>query len=103
MNTPPPGDSRLYLPDHEGWHAEIKRDWESEFCFTANPGENFFHSLLNGEVYLQRGNEKYCLNCATRMGILTHERGFWQRSAGSTENSIPSNIAENDTYDIETG
>lgn len=91
-------DSRLYLPDPEGWEADVKRDWENEYCFSANPGEEFFHQLLNGELYLQRGDEKYCLNCAIRMGILTNDRGHWQKSEGSTEGSIKSSVDQNDVY-----
>lgn len=82
------GDVRLYVPEHEGWSVHIKSDWENEFCFTANPGENFFHSLLNGELYLKRGNEKFCLNCAVRQGFLTFDRGYWQKSASSIENQV---------------
>lgn len=81
-------DVRLYLPDHEGWEADIKRDWENEYCFSANPGEDYFHQLLNGEIYLRRGNEKYCLNCAVRMGMATFNRGFWQKSASSIDNAV---------------
>jgi|CXWL01.1.fsa_nt_gi hypothetical protein len=94
-------DTRLYVPDSEGWEAEIKRDWENEYCFSANPGEDFFHSLLNGEIYLRRGDEKYCLNCAMRMEILTTDRGFWQKSVSSTEGSIHSAVDKNDVYDLE--
>jgi len=94
-------DTRLYLPDSEGWEAGIKRDWESEYCFSANPGEDFFHSLLNGEIYLQRGNEKYCLNCAIRLEIVTTDRGFWQKSVSSTEGKIETSGDENDVYNLE--
>ncbi len=76
-------DARLYLPDHDGWEAAIKRDWSKEYCFSQNPGENFYHLLLSGEIYLQRGGEKYCLNCAMRHGVLTRERTFWQKGPSS--------------------
>src|SRR3974390_677153 len=76
-------DARLYLPDHDGWEAVIKRDWNKEYCFSQNPGENFYHLLLSGEIYLQRGGEKYCLNCAMRHGVLTRERTFWQKGRSS--------------------
>jgi hypothetical protein len=73
------GDARLYVPEPEAWEAHIKRGWEKEYCFFQNPGEDFFHLLMNGEVHLQRGTEKVCLGCALRHGILTTERLNWQK------------------------
>lgn len=74
-----PPDARLYLPRQEGWQAHIKRSWQKEYCYLKNPGEDYFHLLISGEIYLQRGEEKYCLNCALRHGILTRDRLYWQR------------------------
>ena len=74
---------RLYVPDHEGWEAAIKRDWTKEYCFSQNPGENYYHLLLSGEIYLQRAGEKYCLNCAVRHGVITTVRTFWQKGPSS--------------------
>jgi hypothetical protein len=71
-------DGRLYVPQ-EGWQARVKRSWEKEYCYAQNPGDDFFHLLLSGEVYLQRDNEKYCLTCALRNGLITTDRLYWQR------------------------
>lgn len=91
-DTPPPKSTdqehRLYFPEHEGWTAQIKRSWENEYCFTANPGEDYFHLLVNGEIYVQKGAEKYCLNCALRQKVITSDRLYWQRSASSFETSL---------------
>jgi hypothetical protein len=76
-------DSRLYLPDHDGWVAAIKRDWNKEYCFSQKPGENHYHLLLSGEIYLERGGDKFCLNCALRHGVLTRERTYWQKGPSS--------------------
>lgn len=76
-----PPDARVYVPMPEGWQARIKQGWEKDYCFAKNPGEDWFHLLLNGEVYVQHGDEKYCLNCALRRGILTHDRLYWQHRA----------------------
>jgi hypothetical protein len=81
-------EARLYLPDHDGWEAAIKRDWTKEYCFSQNPGENFYHLLLSGEIYLERAGEKYCLNCALRHGVLTRERTFWQKGPTSVPDTI---------------
>lgn len=74
-------DYRLYLPKHSGWIAVIKQSWEQEHCYAKNPGEDWFHLLANGEIYVQRGAEKYCLTCALRHKILTRNRLFWQKGA----------------------
>jgi hypothetical protein len=71
-------DRRLYVEDHQHWDVHVKHGAENEYCFAANPGEDYFHLFLEGELYVQRGYEKYCLNCALRQGILTTNRLHWQ-------------------------
>jgi hypothetical protein len=78
---PEPVDPRVYLPDPEPWQARIKQGWDKDCCFAQNPGEDWFHNLVHGEIYLQRGDEKYCLACALRLGIVTHDRLNWQHGA----------------------
>ena len=81
---PPPQepDFRLYIPDTQRWGIQVKRNSDNEYCYTANPGEDFFHLLLDGELYVERGYEKYCLNCAMRQGLITSDRLYWQRRGG---------------------
>ena len=79
----PVPDRRLYVP-LEGWQAHVKRGWEKEYCYAQNPGEDFFHLILSGEIYLQRDSEKYCLNCALRNGLVTGDRLYWQHPSGRT-------------------
>ena len=74
-------DHRLYLPKHSGWVAVIKQTWEQEHCYLKSPGEDWFHLLANGEIYVQRGSEKYCLTCALHLNILTRDRLFWQKGS----------------------
>ncbi|HVW03214.1 MAG TPA: hypothetical protein VHB77_22825 [Planctomycetaceae bacterium] len=88
---PPPGpppapspDLRLYAPE-DGWKAHIKRGWDNDYCYAAYPGQDYFHLLLNGEIFIQRGDEKYCLNCAVRLGYLTANRLYWQKGGGPQE------------------
>ena len=71
-------DYRLYVPHPDVWAGRVKTSWEKEYCYMKNPGEEYFHLLLNGELYLQRGDEKLCLNCALRQGYLTMDRLNWQ-------------------------
>lgn len=72
-------DQRLYIAQPAGWEAPIKQSWEQEYCYSKNPGEDWFHLLANGELYIQRGTEKFCLTCALRLKILTRDRLFWQK------------------------
>lgn len=74
-------DCRLYLPQHPGWEAAIKHDWSREYCYAKAPGEDWFHPLAAGEIYIQRGDEKFCLMCALRLKILTRNRVWWQKGS----------------------
>ncbi len=71
-------DRRLYFPDSEGWEFRVKSG-SREYCSHRNPGEDWFHLLLDGELFLQFGEEKVCLNCAVRSGLLTDDRLYWQK------------------------
>ena len=71
-------DRRLYFPDSDGWTFRVKSG-PREFCSHRNPGEEWFHLLLDGELFLQFDEEKVCLNCAYRNGLLTDDRLFWQK------------------------
>lgn len=84
FSAPPPpattdeSDRRLYVQNAEGWQARVKRGWEKQYCYSKAPGEDYFHLILNGEVFLEHHDEKLCLTCAIRRGILTTDRLFWQ-------------------------
>ena len=78
-------DHRLYVPKQAGWEAAIKQTWEQEYCYSKNSGEDWFHLLANGELYIQRGTEKFCLTCALRLKILTRDRLFWQKGSRGPE------------------
>ena len=71
-------DTRLYVPDHGEWDVQIKRDSERIYCYAKLPDQDWFHLILNGEIYVTRQHERYCLRCALRLKFLTHDRLFWQ-------------------------
>lgn len=85
---PPPPDTRLYVPDNEDWNVHIKRDSERTYCYAKFPGEDWFHLLLTGEIYVSRQHERYCLRCALRMGFLTDDRLFWQHRVPKLRNRV---------------
>jgi hypothetical protein len=72
-------DIRLYVAQPEGWSAHVKQSWDKEYCFHKKPGEEYFHLLMHGEVYLQHDDEKLCLQCALRSGTVTYDRLNWQK------------------------
>jgi hypothetical protein len=82
-------DIRLYLPESEDWGIQIKRDSERIYCYSKHPGEDWFHLILSGEIYLTRQHERFCLRCALRMGFLTKDRLFWQHRVPRRPRQIP--------------
>lgn len=74
----PVADARLYVTDPADWTAHVKNDSSKAYCYQKNPGEDYFHLILSGEIYLQCGDEKLCLQCALRRGVVTTDRLFWQ-------------------------
>jgi hypothetical protein len=63
---------RLFLFEG-GWRVELKVGSEREFCYITAPGQDYYHRLLDGEIYLVRQDEKLCLACAERRGVLAYE------------------------------
>ncbi len=72
-------DRRLYVVDDD-WKAFVKTTSDRERCYSKFPGEDFFHLIMKGEIYIARGNEKYCLTCALRLGLVTTDRLHWQKT-----------------------
>lgn len=72
-------DRRLYLKQPEAWRLAVKADFSRQYCHARNPGEDFYHLILGGELYVDNGERKLCVNCALRAGILTLDREHWRR------------------------
>src|SRR3954464_751861 len=71
-HAPVPDPRRLFLYEN-GWRIELKVGSDREFCYMTAPGQDFYHRLLDGEIYLTRNEEKLCLACAERRGLLAYE------------------------------
>jgi hypothetical protein len=71
-------DLRLYIPRHPLWTAQVMAGTDKEYCFDKLPGQDFFHLIVPGEIYLRSGDEQLCLNCARRRNAVTNNRLFWQ-------------------------
>ena len=63
---------RMYLSE-PGWRIDVKVGSQREFCYMRTPGQDFYHRLLDGEVFLHRDDERLCLACATRRGLIATE------------------------------
>lgn len=63
---------RLFLLE-QGWRVALKVGSEREFCYVMAPGQDYYHRLLDGEIYLFQNEEKLCMACAQRRGLLTTE------------------------------
>jgi hypothetical protein len=67
-NLAPP--HRMFLTERS-WSIGIKSGSHREFCYMMAPGQDFYHRLLDNEVFLVRGEERLCLACASRRGLLS--------------------------------
>jgi hypothetical protein len=86
---PAPRECRMYVPEPEIWSARVKVGWEKEYCYARMPGQDYLHLLLSGEIYLQNKDEKLCLTCAFRRGIITEDRLYWQNRPRVQTISVP--------------
>ncbi|MGL4463820.1 MAG: hypothetical protein ACRC1K_16820 [Planctomycetia bacterium] len=66
-------DHRLYV-SNKAWTPYIHASDDRIFCFLTNPGEMYHHRITAGELYVARGDERLCLNCAARRGLLSNRR-----------------------------
>ncbi|QDT36768.1 hypothetical protein [Stratiformator vulcanicus] len=80
MSENEPNDRRLYVSRSGDWKAHIKADFTKQHCYSKNPGEDFYHLIVGGEIYVDDGAHKLCLNCALRTGVITLDRLHWQKS-----------------------
>jgi hypothetical protein len=67
-----PTPRRLFLAE-PGWRVGMKDGSTREFCYMMAPAQDYYHRLYDGEFYLQRGDERLCLACAERRGLIRFE------------------------------
>jgi len=63
---------RVFLRE-PGWKIALKAGSEREFCHNIAPGEEAYHRLSDGELFVYSPEEKLCLPCADRRGLLHFE------------------------------
>src|SRR5690606_29391456 len=63
---------RVFLRE-PGWKVGMKVGSEREFCHHIAPGDDAYHRLADGEIFIYSPEEKLCLPCADRRGLLHYE------------------------------
>jgi hypothetical protein len=63
---------RIFLFE-PGWKIGVKTGSHREFCYAVAPGQDFYHRLIDGEVFLFHQDEKLCFACAMRRGLITFQ------------------------------
>jgi hypothetical protein len=73
--SPPPdrGESARVFLHEPGWRIGHKVGSTREFCYMMAPGQDYYHRLLDGEVYVFNNEERLCFACAERRGLLSRE------------------------------
>lgn len=56
-----------------GWRIGVKTGSTREHCYMMAPGQDYYHRLLDGEIFLVRDDERLCLRCASRRGLISFE------------------------------
>ncbi len=56
-----------------GWRVGVKTGSMRELCYMMAPGQDYYHRLLDGEIFLERDRERLCLPCAWRRGLISLE------------------------------
>ena len=76
--TPPDSDEettlvrRMFIFE-SGWRVGVKTGSTRELCYMMAPGQDYYHRLLDGEIFLVRDGERLCLACASRRGLISFE------------------------------
>ena len=79
-----------------GWRVALKVGSEKTFCYQMAPGEDHYHRLLDGEVYVYHGEERLCLPCAERRGLIVFAPRLLREQMAEIEVETPSGSSEYD-------
>lgn len=98
-SVPESPPSRLFV--HEpGWSTGIKQTSTKEFCYMRAPGQDYYHRLLPGELYLHAGDERLCMACAVRRGLIAHESQPLRESRRPLPVEEPRPFSRDDVLDL---
>jgi hypothetical protein len=95
---------RLFLRE-PGWKVGHKHDSQREFCFQVYPGDDSHHRIAVGEMFVYSPDERLCLPCADRRGLIQFEplalrNAIVGRSVTAAELSEEDSIPVLDRYGV---
>ena len=67
-----PTSRRMFIFE-SGWRVGVKTGSTRELCYMMLPGQDYYHRLLDGEIFLLRDGERLCFACAARRGLISFE------------------------------
>jgi hypothetical protein len=70
--APTPIGRRVFVT-FPGWTVGLKVGSERSFCSTKAPGQDYYHRLLDGELFIAQGDERVCFVCAEKRGLISFE------------------------------
>ena len=87
---------RVFLRE-PGWRVGLKIGSEKSFCYQITPGEDAYHRISDGEVYVYHGEERLCLPCAERRKLIVFEPRSLREQMAGIDIVTPSGSSE---YDV---
>lgn len=87
---------RIFLRE-AGWQIAAKVGSEKTYCYQMAPGEDHYHRLYDGELLVHRGDERLCIPCAERRGLITFAPRPLRDQVGGLEISAGD---PSDSYDL---
>jgi hypothetical protein len=75
---------RLFLYE-PGWSVGLKVGSDRVFCYMMAPGQDYYHRLLDGELYIYNHEERICFACAERRGLVAFEPRSLRSSITTTD------------------
>lgn len=84
---------RLFLLE-PGWRVGQKVGSSREFCYMMAPGQDYYHRVYDGEILIQRSDERLCLACAERRGLLSFAPKGLREQLGAVEFTVEDSVTE---------
>lgn len=94
-NQEEPTLPRVFLRE-QGWRVGYKIGSDKVFCYQMTPGEDHYHRLMDGEIYVFHGEEKLCLPCAERRGLIIFKARPLRDKMAGMDVSPPTGSSEYD-------
>lgn len=94
---PPSLSQRRVYVFEPGWGVGLKIGCERVFCYAMAPGQDYYHRLLDGEIYVVHDAERLCLACAERRGLISFE------ARGLRESLLPIDLLDDAAFDADDG